>query len=359
MTPSKELSPYRAYLKQKEEQIKREEKMADTDIAMVKVADRQAYIAQMKEEINGLDWADMKSQYADNATDKEFAIFLDTCKANVLDPRKKECYFVKYGQAKGQIITGYQTYIKRAERTGLLNGWSVSTVVGGDGKVAQAIITIYRKDFDQPFVWEVDAKEFNKGQSTWMTMPSFMLKKVCIAQGFRLAFPDEVGGLPYTSEEVSTYADEDTSKAALEQTSNKARAIDVTSNVVIKPAPKAKAKPKAKPASKAASVEPVAPVEPVVDDTLKGAEPVTEAKVVETEKKVAVSAEDAVLLADATKATILGCFDGHSIGRELIEGVLDTVYDEWNEGHRVWLVEKYHECDEGQLDATKFSALTY
>jgi len=33
-------------------------------------------------------------------------------------------------------------------------------------------------------------------------MPTFMLKKVAIAQGFRLAFPDDLGGMPYIPEEL-------------------------------------------------------------------------------------------------------------------------------------------------------------
>ena len=33
-------------------------------------------------------------------------------------------------------------------------------------------------------------------------MPEFMIKKVCIGQGFRLAFPNELGGLPYLQEEI-------------------------------------------------------------------------------------------------------------------------------------------------------------
>ena len=37
-------------------------------------------------------------------------------------------------------------------------------------------------------------------------MPNFMLKKVAIAQGFRLAFPDELGGLPYLAEELPATA---------------------------------------------------------------------------------------------------------------------------------------------------------
>jgi hypothetical protein len=34
-------------------------------------------------------------------------------------------------------------------------------------------------------------------------MPAFMLKKVAMAQGFRLCFPDEMGGLPYLPEEIN------------------------------------------------------------------------------------------------------------------------------------------------------------
>ena len=48
-------------------------------------------------------------------------------------------------------------------------------------------------------------EEFNKKQSTWNQIPSFMGRKVAIAQGFRLCFPDELGGLPYTEEEHQVY----------------------------------------------------------------------------------------------------------------------------------------------------------
>ena len=36
----------------------------------------------------------------------------------------------------------------------------------------------------------------------WREKPGTMLKKVAIAQAFRLAFPDEMGSLPYTAEEM-------------------------------------------------------------------------------------------------------------------------------------------------------------
>lgn len=34
-------------------------------------------------------------------------------------------------------------------------------------------------------------------------MPKFMLRKVAIAQGFRLCFPDELGEMPYTADEIT------------------------------------------------------------------------------------------------------------------------------------------------------------
>ena len=36
----------------------------------------------------------------------------------------------------------------------------------------------------------------------WASKPYTMIKKVAIAQGFRLAFPDEIGGMPYTADEL-------------------------------------------------------------------------------------------------------------------------------------------------------------
>jgi hypothetical protein len=140
--------------------------------------------------------ADVKKYIAPNATDKELFMFMGICKSYGLNPLKREIHFVKYGNVAASIIVGYEIYLKRAERTGKLDGWKCW--IEGD----KAVIEIKRKDQSIPIRWEVDRKEFDKAQSTWKTMPNFMLKKVAIAQGFRLAFPDELGGLPYLAEEL-------------------------------------------------------------------------------------------------------------------------------------------------------------
>ena len=141
-----------------------------------------------------------------NIPEKYATQFIELCKAYQLNPFKRECYAVGYGD-RWNIITGYEVYIKRAERTGKLDGWDC--VVEGQGQQMVAKITIYRKDWGHPFHHfvmyneAVQKRQDGSVNSMWAKMGSFMLRKVCIAQGFRLCFPDELGGMPYTSDEVS------------------------------------------------------------------------------------------------------------------------------------------------------------
>lgn len=124
--------------------------------------------------------------------------FLELCQAYKLNPFKREIYAVGYN-GKFNIIVGYEVYIKRAERLNKLDGWKCITNENG----TKAKITIYRKDWKYPFEHEVLMSEVKQNSPIWTKMPIFMMKKVCIEQGFRLCFPDEMGGMPYGEEEVS------------------------------------------------------------------------------------------------------------------------------------------------------------
>lgn len=149
---------------------------------------------------------------AQTLTEKEKIQFLEISQAFGLNPFKREIYCSKYGNVPMAIIVGYETYIKRAERSGQLDGWQVVTegsVTGGDLK---AIITIYRKDRKMPFVHEVYYSEYvqttKEGIVTKFWQKAFtMIKKVAMAQGFRLCFSDELGGMPYTQEEIPSTED--------------------------------------------------------------------------------------------------------------------------------------------------------
>jgi phage recombination protein Bet len=118
-----------------------------------------------------------------------------------LDPTKKEVHFIPF-KGSLQLVVSYTEYIKRAEKSGKLNGWDVT--IGKDEIGTYAETTIYRKDWEHPLRWKVYLSEVKKDTQSWKSMPIFMLKKVCIAQAFRLAFPEETNELPYEESELPT-----------------------------------------------------------------------------------------------------------------------------------------------------------
>ena len=65
--------------------------------------------------------------------------------------------------------------------------------------------------------WEEAVQKKKDGFPTqfWSKQPRFQLRKVAMAQAFRLAFPDELGGLPYESAELPESENTVNSAAAL------------------------------------------------------------------------------------------------------------------------------------------------
>ena len=143
-----------------------------------------------------------------------------------LNPWKREVYAVTFKNKDGStdmsIVTGYETYIKRAElnqnydgyeiefkgsfkrgkvtKSGKNGPWQVDALVP-DGEVS-CICTVYRKDRAHPTREEVFFDEYNKGNDMWIQKPRTMLKKVAIVSAFRKAFPFDFGGMPYTNDEL-------------------------------------------------------------------------------------------------------------------------------------------------------------
>jgi len=154
-------------------------------------------------------------------TDEQKVLFKNVAIQFQLSPFKREIYAIPYERnvkdAKGNrskqmdmnIVTGYQVYIDRAMVSWMLDGWNVEILRGQDNKLIWAKITIYRKDFKYPFTWEVSVAEFMKKKSdgtpmgTRAVMPEFMIKKIAMGQWFRLAFPNELSGMPYLPEEIT------------------------------------------------------------------------------------------------------------------------------------------------------------
>ena len=147
---------------------------------------------------------------------KEKAMFVNMARLYGLNPFKREIYCTVYGEGQYRqcsIVTGYEVYLKRAERIGKLDGWQAQ-ITGSlqDGTLA-ATVTIWRKDWTHPFTHTAfysecvqTSKKTGEPNAIWRKMPSFMVRKVAIAQAFRLCFSDEFGGMPYTNDEMGVDA---------------------------------------------------------------------------------------------------------------------------------------------------------
>lgn len=143
-----------------------------------------------------------------------------------LNPWKREVYAVTYKNKDGStdmsIVTGYETYIKRAELNPNYDGYDIEfkgsfkkgkiTKQGKNGPwqveallpegVVSCVCTVYRKDRQHPTVEEVFFDEYDQGNTMWQSKPRTMLKKVAIVSAFRKAFPFDFGGMPYTNDEL-------------------------------------------------------------------------------------------------------------------------------------------------------------
>jgi len=182
-----------------------------------------------------------------------------------LNPWKREVYAVTFKNKDGStdmsIVTGYETYIKRAEMNPNYDGfeiefkggfkrgkvtksskngsWQVDALVP-DGEVS-CICTVYRKDRAHPTREEVFFDEYNKGNDMWIQKPRTMLKKVAIVSAFRKAFPFDFGGMPYTNDELPDHM---TGADKLEQQGYTEVPQDAQPQATA-PQPQASAKPKA------------------------------------------------------------------------------------------------------------------
>lgn len=150
---------------------------------------------------------------------KDKKMFIQIAQAFGLNPFKREIYCIPYG-GKVSILTGYEVYLKRAARLGKLDGWKCEAFGTVEDGSLYAKVTIYRKDWSKPFehtayyVEAVNKNSYGKPISVWAKMPIFMTKKVAIAQAFRLCFPDEFGGMPYTTDEIDKGGIEDVTPSA-------------------------------------------------------------------------------------------------------------------------------------------------
>ena len=159
---------------------------------------------------------------ADAVTDQEVMMFLTLCKYQHLNPFLREAYLIKYGSQPATIVTGKETFTKRATKNarymGKESGIIVATEDGTydqregtfhmpDEKIVGGWAKIYVKDrnpelFTVSFDEYAGRKKDGSLNSQWSSKPATMIRKVAVVQGLRECFPEDFEGL-LAPEEVS------------------------------------------------------------------------------------------------------------------------------------------------------------
>lgn len=169
---------------------------------------------------------------AANVTDQEVMMFLTLCKYQHLNPFLREAYLVKYGSSPATIVTGKDTFTKRASRNpnylGKQAGIIVYNPASGDieqregtfrlpneeivGGWAKVFIKDREPEFNTvSFEEYAGRKKDGTLNNQWATKPATMIRKVALVQALREAFPDDFGAMysPEEMGEVNEYVPEE------------------------------------------------------------------------------------------------------------------------------------------------------
>lgn len=159
---------------------------------------------------------------ADKVTDQEVMMFLALCKYQKLNPFLREAYLIKYGNEPATIVTGKETFTKRAAKNELCTGWQAGVIVQKkDGSIEYRNGTLVlsneelvggwarvnRKDWKDPLEITVSLREYERKKKdgtlmrNWREMPATMIRKVALVQALREAFPEDFQGM-YSPEEM-------------------------------------------------------------------------------------------------------------------------------------------------------------
>ena len=170
----------------------------------------------------------IRKQFAPTLTESEFIMFVGLGKALGANPFTREIWAVKYRQDQpASIFCGRDFYRRKAQEQPDYDGHMVEAVYAKDqfemldgephhkfnmkerGALIGAYCIVRRKRVKQPYVVSVRLSEYNKGFSSWNTMPETMIKKVAEAQGLRGAFQGVFAG---TYDESEIWKDDSVEK---------------------------------------------------------------------------------------------------------------------------------------------------
>ena len=156
-------------------------------------------------------------------TNEEVGMFMMLCKSQSLNPFNREAYLIKFGNKPATMITGKDTFTKRANRNPNYEGTEAGVIVvnlkgeieyregsfyiKGKEQLVGGWAKVHTKNKKYADMITVSYDEYEgkkndgKPNSNWAARPGTMIRKVALVQALREAFPEDFGGM-YTAEEM-------------------------------------------------------------------------------------------------------------------------------------------------------------
>lgn len=185
---------------------------------------------------------------ARSVSDQEIGVFMMLCKSQSLNPFIREAYLIKFGSKPATMITGKDTFTKRANRNPNYEGTEAGIIVinlkgdieyregsfyiKGKENLVGGWAKVHTKNKKYADMITVSYDEYEgkkadgKANSNWSTRPGTMIRKVALVQALREAFPEDFTGM-YTAEEVGVdEAELDTKPIDLEEEKKKKQHVE-------------------------------------------------------------------------------------------------------------------------------------
>ena len=135
-------------------------------------------------------WADqemintLKDTVCKGATNAQFRMFAEVCKATGLSPWLREIWFVP---GVG-VMAGRDGYLRVANENPMFDGMETKVERDAQSKPVKATCSVWRKDRSHPITCEAYFNEYKKAGNVWQTYPSAMISKVAEVLALKRSF---------------------------------------------------------------------------------------------------------------------------------------------------------------------------
>ncbi len=162
---------------------------------------------------------------------REIYSFMMMCQARKLNPLAKDCYLQAF-KGRATVVVSKDYFVRTANLHETFNGMEAGVVVRTaentleyregalvlDGEqLIGGWCNVHDRRREYPSKAVVSFKEYNKGKSSWLTIPATMIRKVAVVQALREAYPESYGGI-YDADELPSNVIGDNVETAKEAT---------------------------------------------------------------------------------------------------------------------------------------------